>query len=141
MSVSVLFDLSITAPGRPYQARVVAFTNAGRGEENDVVPFFSQELAATKVPEDVVLNQLSPTSINVTWTPLTLFEAQGFPVYRVTLMQQFNSRRKRQIPDPVITTNNFATINGLDENTQYDAVVGVKTGGTSDYLENIISGM
>ena len=119
---------------------MVAFTSADRGEENNLETFFSQELAATKAPEDVVLNRTSQTSLSVSWTPLTLVEARGFPVYRVLLMVRSDRRQARQatVPDPVITNKSFAMIGGLNGNTQYDAVVGVSTGGTQRYTETAI---
>ena len=103
--------------------------------------FFSQELEPTKSPEDVDFDW-SRTSLNVSWTPLTLFEARGFPVYRVSLVLRSNSRRKIQatIPDPVITTNSFAVFPNLSENTQYDAAVGVSTEGTTEFNEVVIPG-
>ena len=61
---------------------VVAYTNVGKGTENDYITF-SKELQPTKSPENVNSKQLNLTSLNITWTPLTLFEAQGFPEYRV----------------------------------------------------------
>ena len=116
------------APGTPYEVVVVALTCTGKGKENRTV-FFSQELPPTKSPENVVLNKLNSTALNVTWTPLTLFEARGFPEYRVVLTAVTNRRRKRQ-SDPIIiiTSNSFAVFSGLEENTNYLAVVGVRTG-------------
>ena len=64
-----------TAPGVPYEVVVVAFTSVGKGVENDYTIFFSEELTPTKSPENVVFNQLNSTALNITWTPLTLFEA------------------------------------------------------------------
>jgi len=59
---------------------VVAYTSVGKGAENEPTVFFSEELTPTKPPDNVELKQLSSTSFNVTWTPLTLFEAKGFPI-------------------------------------------------------------
>ena len=69
----------ITDPGTPYQVRVVAFTSVGMGVLGDYVVFFSEELTPTKPPKNVQANWLNSTATNVTWTPLNLFEAQGFP--------------------------------------------------------------
>ena len=106
---------------------MVAFTIAGRGMENKFEPFFSQELTASKAPENVDFKPLSPTSVNVTWTPLTLFEAQGFPLYRVSLTLS-SSSRKRQSPDAILTSISFAVFGNLTSGRQYSAVVGVITG-------------
>ena len=120
---------------------VVAFTSVGQGEENDRKIFFSKELAPTKSPEDVGSRQISPTSFNVTWKPLTLFEARGFPEYRaVAIPKDTNSRRKRQ-PDAdtgtlvMMTEGSFVVFTGLRQNTDYSVVVGVKTGNGTEFLE------
>ena len=125
-----------TAPGVPYEVVVVAFTSAGKGAENDYVIFFSEELSPTKSPENVVFQQINSTALNITWTPLTLFEAQGFPIYRVILTTDANNRRKRQSDSiSVITTNSFAIITDLNENTDYSVAVGVTTVNSSEFVE------
>ena len=124
------------APGVPYEVVVVAFTTAGKGAENDYVIFFSEELSPTKSPENVVFQQINSTALNITWTPLTLFEARGFPIYRVVLTTDANNRRKRQSDSiSVITTNSFAIITDLNENTDYSVAVGVTTVNTSEFVE------
>ena len=129
-------ELNSTAPGVPYEVVVVAFTSVGKGAENDYITFFSEELTPTKSPENVVFKQLNSTALNITWTPLTLFEARGFPEYRVVLTIDNNSRRKRQSNSvSVITTNSFAIFTDLNENTDYFVMVGVKAGNTSDFVE------
>ena len=132
-----------TAPGVPYEVVVVAFTSAGKGAENDYVIFFSKELSPIKSPENVVFQQINSTALNITWTPLTLFEARGFPIYRVVLTTDVNSRRKRQSDSiSVITTNSFAIINDLNENTDYSVAVGVTTVNTSEFVEgSLVNGI
>ena len=108
---------------------VVALTCTGKGEENDRMVFFSEELPPNKSPEDVEHKQLNSTALNVTWTPLTLIEAQGFPQYRVVLTSVAKRRRKRQSdPISIVTSDSFAVFSGLEENRDYSAVVGVRTG-------------
>ena len=123
---------------------VVAFTGAGKGAENDYKVFFSEELPPSKSPENVMSKQLNLTALNITWIPLTLFEARGFPEYRVVLsITDGNNRRKRQfISDSInTTTNNFAVFTGLNENVDYSVVVGVRTGNISSFVEgNPING-
>ena len=135
-------ELYSTASGVPYEVVVVAFTSAGKGAENDYIIFFSEELTPTKSPENVVFIQLNSTALNITWTPLTLFEARGFPEYRVVLTTDTNSRRKRQSNSvSIITTNSFAIFTDLNENTDYSVVVGVKTGNISEFVEgNLMNG-
>ena len=133
-----------TAPGVPYEVVVVAFTSVGKGVENDYMVFFSEELSPTKPPDNVVSMLLNSTSLNITWTPLTLFEARGFSEYRVVLTQlDTNSRRKRQSDtDSIITTNSFATFTDLNENAEYSVQVEVRTGGNeSEFVEgNSVNG-
>ncbi|XP_065905061.1 uncharacterized protein [Dysidea avara] len=120
-------------PGIPYQIVVVAFTSVGRGAENKPKYFFSQELTPTKAPENVHYKRLSAVSVNITWTPLTLFEARGFPIYKVSLqLPSTSNRRKKQssLPESIITTSNFAVFNYLEKNRAYTAVVGVRTHST-----------
>ena len=45
---------------------MVAFTSAGKGAENDLEVFFSQELTPTKVLPEVDVVRLNLTTINVT---------------------------------------------------------------------------
>ena len=132
-----------TAPGVPYEVVVVAFTSAGKGTENDYIIFFSEELAPTKSPENVVFQQINSTALNITWTSLTLFEARGFPIYRVVLTTDVNNLRKRQSDSiSVITTNSFAIVTDLNENTDYSVVVGVRTNNTSEFVEgNTVNGI
>ena len=113
----------------------MAFTSAGKGAENDYIIFFSEELPPTKPPESVAAKLLNFSSLNITWTPLTLFDAQGFPEYRVVLTPlNTNSRRKRQ-SNSIITTDSFAIFADLKENVLYSVVVGVRTGYSSEFLE------
>ena len=126
------------APGVPYEVVVVAFTSAGKGAENNYITFFSEELTPTRSPGIAVFEQLNSTALNISWTPLTLFEARGFPQYRVVLTtMDTNSRRKRQSSSvSIITTNSFAIFTDLNENADYSAVVGVSTGNiTSEFVE------
>ena len=50
--------------GVPYEVVVVAFTSAGRGEENDVRggPFFTRQLSPTKAVENLAVIQLEGTT-------------------------------------------------------------------------------
>ena len=128
-------DVLIPDPGTPYQVRVVAFTSVGMGVLGDYVAFFSEELTPTKPPENVHANWLSPTRINVTWTPLNLFEAQGFPQYRAVLSLLSNDQERRQI-DSVASNNSFVLFDDLDNTIQHYVVVGVRTGGSVTYVDS-----
>ena len=120
-------------PGVPYEVVVVAFTSVGKGEVNNREVFFSEELSPSKAPENVTSERVNSTSVNISWIPLTLFEAQGFPEYTVTLaeMMDSNTRKKRQT-NSITTSDSFAIFTGLNENAAYTAMVGVRTGVQTD---------
>ena len=103
--------------------------------EGTFVVFFSKELSPVKTPDDIKFTRLSPTSINVTWSPLSLFEAQGFPIYRVTLIPTSTEfRSKRQSGSSIlITENHFAVFTNLNSDQEYSLTVGVTTDASSDF--------
>ena len=109
---------------------VVAYTSAGRGTENKPTDFYSQENIPLHPPGNVAVER-SGTSVSVTWEPVTLFDARGFPTYTVTLTPSTsNSRVTRQANDGVIrvTTNETnVVIGGLDPAVEYDVTVAVRT--------------
>ena len=123
MITTYLLFYQSTDPGVPYQVTVVAFTSAGRGVLNDDIIFFSEELVPTKFPDNINHTQLNNTSISVTWTPLSLFEARGFPLYQAVL-----STKDDDTFNVIITTNTSAIFTGLDFDNRYTLVVGVTTG-------------
>ena len=118
-----------TAPGDPYTVIVVAFTSAGRGEENKPYLFFSDERPPEKAPDNVTFAR-SGSTITVTWKPLSLFEARGFPVYEVTLTPISRRNKRQSNVDGVIsvTTNETnVVIEGLDPTVEYSLAVTVRT--------------
>ena len=68
----------------------MAFTSVGMGVLGDYVAFFSEELAPTKPSENVQVSWLSQTVVNISWTLLSLYEAQWFPKYKVKLSSQMS---------------------------------------------------
>ena len=116
--------------GVPYEVVVVAFTSAGGGEDNvRSDPFFTRELSPIKAVENLAVMQLEgTTSVNVSWTPLTLFEAQGFPRYIITLTLS-DGHKKRQSPLTMETNNSYVVFSDLNGGSSYSAAVGVTTGG------------
>ena len=126
--------------GVPYQLAVVAYNSAGRGQESDrSQAFFTKPLAPTQTVENVTIERLSPTSISVSWTPLTLHQARGFPVYRVVLTLSVG-HMKRQFTSLIgETTDIFYVFMGLDSNSNYDVVVGVRSQGVpgDEYNETV----
>ena len=112
----------------PYQVVVVAFNSRGSGAENQPQTFFSQELIPTDPPESVKFDR-SGEYINISWNPLTLNEARGFPVYTVTLTPS-TGNDGQQITDGVIvvnTTESSIVVGGLDVNIEYTLTVAVGT--------------
>ena len=119
-----------TESGTPYEVVVVAFTSAGKGMEAYSHVFFSNEETPKHSPKNVKIER-SGTSASVSWDPLNLFEARGFPVYTITLEPSTtDSRVTRQSNDGVIrvTTNETSVvIGGLDPKVIYNVYVAVKT--------------
>ena len=112
----------------PYQVVVVAFNSRGNGAENQPQTFFSQELIPTDPPQNVMVDR-SGEYINISWNPLTLNEARGFPVYTVTLTPS-TGNDGQQITDGVLvvnTTESSIVVGGLDVNTEYTLTVAVGT--------------
>ena len=137
-----LVHIHYTAPGTPYQVRVVAYNSAGRGVLGNNRIFFSEELTPAKPPENIQVTQLNTTSVNITWTPLTLFEAQGFPKYIVSLTVSSTTRQqRRQSNHFTLTTNNsFVVLINLKSGS-FSIIVGATTGNGSDAISsNSISG-
>ena len=126
-----MYVLSHLDPGIPYEVRVVASTSAGKGEENYGYTFFTEQQAPVRSPENVKIER-SGTSVSVSWEPLSLFEARGFPVYTVTLVPSSSDNRvTRQSNDGVIrvTTNESnIVVGGLDPKVEYGVTVAVGTG-------------
>ena len=122
----------ITDAGIPYQVKVVAFTSAGRGIESYSYTFFTQELSPEKPPENVKYER-SNTTISISWDPVNLFEAKGFPTYLVTLtpLSSSSSRTTRSSSgDGIISVTTNETdvlIEDLDPNVEYSLTVAVET--------------
>ena len=120
-----------TAPGVPYQVQVVASTSAGRGALNDFVIFFSKELDPLKSPDNVTFVRLDHTSINITWTPLSFFEARGFPWYTIALF----TGKKRS--DKIIKTSDaFTVLKHLQAGTEYTVIVSITNNGSAALLQS-----
>ena len=134
MSVEVVyirFAIALLGPGMPYEVTVVASTSAGKGAENKGYIFFTEEEAPVHTPNNVEFER-SGTSVSVSWEPLTLFEARGFPVYTVTLVPSTSADRvTRQSSNGVIrvvTNESNIVVGGLDPEVEYDVTVSVGTG-------------
>ena len=111
---------------------VVAFTSAGRGVESYSRTFFTEELIPNRSPENIIYER-SDTTFSVSWDPLSLIEARGFPIYTVTLipLSLLPNRAIRQANDDgiisVTTNETDIVIEGLDPNVEYSLTVAVGT--------------
>ena len=65
----------------------------------------------------------------VSWTPLTLHEARGFPVYFVTYQPSSQVGRVARASKTVNTSNSSVVIDVLDPTTEYTFTVDVGTAG------------
>ena len=65
----------------------------------------------------------------VSWTPLTLHQARGFPVYFVTYQPFSQGGRVAHAVSTVSTTNSSVVISDLDPATEYTFSVDVATAG------------
>ena len=72
---------------------------------------------------NISYTRLNGASINVTWTPLSLFEAQGFPLYQAVLTEDSTTTT-----DVVTTDSSFVIFTNLSSDQQYTLLVGVATG-------------
>lgn len=119
---------------------MVAYTSAGSGQgSNRSQPFFAKQSPPSKPVEDITIERLSPTSINVSWTPLTLCEAQGFPIYRVVVTLSGGGMKRQLTSLTNTTTSSSLKFIGLDRNSEYSVVVGVRSQGVpgDNYNESV----
>ena len=107
---------------------VVAFTSAGRGEENAPLTFFAEELPPERAPDGVTFER-SDTTISVEWEPISLFEARGFPIYTITLIPDSMTRKRQDGVITVTTNETSVVIDDLDPNVRYSLTVAVGTTG------------
>ena len=65
----------------------------------------------------------------VSWTPLTLHQARGFPVYFVTYQPSLQVGRVVYTVNTVSTNGSSMVIDNLDPTTEYTIAVNVGTAG------------
>ena len=84
--------------------------------------------APTVAVRNAVMNWINDNSaVHVSWTPLTLHEARGFPLYVVTYYPTSLGRVSCDT-NRVTTPNSSVVIGGLDPTTLYGFMVDVYTG-------------
>jgi hypothetical protein len=120
-------SLKDLAPKRPVEVTVSARTKIGIGKNASKI-FFTSEGTPTVAVQNVGGNWVNDNSaVRVSWTPLTLHEARGFPLYVVTYYPTSLGRVSRDT-NRVTTTNSSVVIGGLDPTTSYSFMVDVYTG-------------
>ena len=70
---------------------------------------------------------ISRTVLDISWEPLTLHEARGFPVYYIYLRTS-SGPVKREVEPTANTTESSIVIDELDSSRPYIAAVEVATG-------------
>ena len=71
---------------------------------------------------------ISSTVLDISWEPLTLHEARGFPVYYIHLYDS-SGPVKREIEPTANTTESSIVIDGLDSSQTYLIAIQVATDG------------
>ena len=107
-------------------------------------PNYHVNTAPNVTVKDVVVARTSPTTIYVSWRPLTLSEARGFVTfYSIAYTPTPNSRR-RQAPQDTMYVNASAdsssvTIQGLDGDLAYSVTVAGGTRAGIGISSNIVT--
>ena len=81
---------------------------------------------------NVTVERTSPTTMDVSWRPLTLFEARGFVTfYSIAYTPTPNSRRRQPSQDTMYVNasadSSSVTIEGLDGDLAYSVTVSAGT--------------
>ncbi len=107
--------------------------------------------APSIAPNITEIRQTSPTTIFVSWKPLTLSEARGFITFYIIEYYPSPNNKKRQAPSDIMRVSVSAdssstTIDGLDENLNYFVQVSASTsagGGvvSSPQVVNLLRGI
>jgi netrin-G3 ligand len=122
-------DITGLTPETPIHVSVRAKTSVGSGEPSTII-FFTKEGFPTVEPRNVTVDWVNPTSLRVSWIPLTLHEARGWPVY--TVFVESTSQRTARAIQSVLTTNSSVDIENLDPASSYSVSVQVGTGAGTD---------
>ena len=89
-------------------------------------------LAPDVTPRNFIVERVSPTTMSVSWTPLTLSEARGFVTFYTVAYTPVLNRRRRQVSQDTMYMNVSAdsssvTIVGLDGSLAYSVQVSAGT--------------
>ena len=114
---------------------MAALTNAGRGALHNDIVFFSEELIPEMFPANINYTRFNVTLVNVTWSTLSLFKAQGFSLYYVILRQSSTSGAGTT-SDLIATNKSFAIFSNVSIDQRYSVVVGVTIGNSRSVVVN-----
>ena len=85
--------------------------------------------APTAQVSNVTAEWVNNRAALVSWTPLTLHEARGFPVYFVTYQPSSQVGQTENVNNTVNTNHSSVVIGDLDPTTEYIITVDVGTAG------------
>ena len=99
----------------------------------------SHHAVPIKAVDSVTVEWTTVNSVLVTWTPLSYYEARGFPFYLITYKSDDSSTSRS-----VNTTSSSVAITGLNPQNVYIFTVQVSTGngnnkGDTEYGEHVLS--
>ena len=111
-------------PGVPYRVSVTAYTSAGPGPENTLnETIFTKELPPEQTVTNITIKWMNATTVNISWIPLGIHQARGFPLYTVIISSEGTPLKNR-------TTNDSSVVIGeLNNNRVYTVNVQPLTGG------------
>ena len=84
--------------------------------------FILVQTVPTKPVEDVAASRVDGERVNISWTPLSLVEARGFPLYTVSYMSGGDQ------VESVSTNESNVIISGLSPRRTYTFTIRVSTG-------------
>ena len=107
-----------TDPGVPYRVSVTAYTSVGPGPENILNEIiFTRELSPEQTVTNITIKWINTTTVNISWIPLGMHQARGFPSYRVIIISEGTLSAHRT------TTDSSVLIGGLDGNSVYTFII------------------
>ncbi len=97
--------------------------------------------APSIAPNITEIHRTSPTTIIVSWKPLTLSEARGFITFYIIEYYPSLNNKKRQAPSNIMRVNasadsSSATIAGIDEDSIYTVQVSAGTSAGSGVVSS-----
>ncbi|CAN0038737.1 unnamed protein product [Lampetra fluviatilis] len=123
------YVLAGTPPFTPYEVKVQAVNNQGKGPEPLVIVGFSGEAVPRMAPKNVMYKVVNSTVIRVSWEPLrqedVLGRLQGYKIY-YSKVRGLQERRRRHTGKKVLEfhgARNFTMLPGLEPFSAYSVEV------------------